>query len=507
MRAEATWGGSTGARLQVTTRGVGVDMRATARRRTSATAALTAAVLVSLLGSGLPAVAEDSTTSPTATATSKPTASKTPTPKPTGLTKAQQRRKDAADAKARAAAKEAAEKKAAEEARRAAEEAHDAAVLVEASRDLQKAKADLVIAQEALVDARDALDEAREIDRQAQTDLNAAVLAEQRAGRELDIVEARILSRQDDLGLLARAAYKGNGSMGEWALVLSSTTPNQLADRLAFLQSVGSAGNAVIADLTADRAELLNAQDRMAAARRDAELRRTLAAAALAAVQAKEMLAEAAQKQVDAVLEARKAAFQEAKKAALEDKRQYEIMVTESGALASRIIEMSRELARGKNPPRGTGEFVLPGTGDVTSPYGPRFHPILHYVKIHTGTDFGSGDGIAYAADDGVVLFTEFNVAYGNMTVIDHGKLGGLRITTLYAHQSAAGVEPGDRVVKGQAIGVIGSTGYSTGPHLHFEVRVDGEPLDPMPFLKDAKLPTKLDIADLTRSPQPNAAR
>jgi murein DD-endopeptidase MepM/ murein hydrolase activator NlpD len=291
--------------------------------------------------------------------------------------------------------------------------------------------------------------------------------------------------------------------MGEWALVLSSTTPNQLADRLAFLQSVGSAGNAVIADLTADRAELLNAQDRMAAARREAEVRRTAAAAALAAVQAKEMLAEAAQKQVDAVLAARKAAFQEAKKAALEDRRQYEVMVTESGALASRIIELSKQLAKGEKPPQGTGEFVFPGTGAVTSPFGPRFHPILHYVKVHTGTDFGVGDGIAYAADDGVVLFTEFNVAYGNMTVIDHGKIGGLRITTLYAHQSAIGVKPGDEVVKGQAIGVIGSTGYSTGPHLHFEVRVDGEPLDPMPFLEDAKLPTKLDIADLTREPRP----
>jgi murein DD-endopeptidase MepM/ murein hydrolase activator NlpD len=467
-------------------------MRTTARRRTSVLAALVAAVVVSLLGSSLPASADP-----------------TPTPSPTEskLTKAEQRRKDAADAKARAAAKqaakEAAEKKAAEEERRAAEEAHDAAALVEASRDLQKAKADLVIAEAALDDARDQLREARQVDQQAQTDLDAAVLAEQRAGRELEIVEARILSRQDDLGLLARAAYKSNGSMGEWALVLSSTTPNQLADRLAFLQSVGSAGNAVIADLTADRAELLNAQDRMAAARREAEVRRTAAAAALAAVQAKEMLAEAAQKQVDAVLAARKAAFQEAKKAALEDRRQYEVMVTESGALASRIIELSKQLAKGEKPPQGTGEFVFPGTGAVTSPFGPRFHPILHYVKVHTGTDFGVGDGIAYAADDGVVLFTEFNVAYGNMTVIDHGKIGGLRITTLYAHQSAIGVKPGDEVVKGQAIGVIGSTGYSTGPHLHFEVRVDGEPLDPMPFLEDAKLPTKLDIADLTREPRP----
>jgi murein DD-endopeptidase MepM/ murein hydrolase activator NlpD len=65
-------------------------------------------------------------------------------------------------------------------------------------------------------------------------------------------------------------------------------------------------------------------------------------------------------------------------------------------------------------------------------------------------------------------------------------------MTTLYAHQAAIGVKPGDHVLKGQAIGVIGSTGYATGPHLHFEVRIDGEPLDPAPFLEKAKLPTSL---------------
>ena len=168
-------------------------------------------------------------------------------------------------------------------------------------------------------------------------------------------------------------------------------------------------------------------------------------------------------------------------------------MTAVSGALGSRIVELAAKLAKGKHPPKGTGEMVRPGTGEVTSPFGPRFHPILHYVKVHTGTDFSAGDGIAYAADDGVVLFTEFNTAYGNMTVIDHGKIGGLRITTLYAHQSAVGVKPGDAVIKGQAIGVIGSTGYATGPHLHFEVRIDGEPFDPMPFLEKAKLPTQPD--------------
>ena len=401
--------------------------------------------------------------------------------------KAAKARAAAAKARAEAAAKLAEQKRA-----QAEQDAHDAAVLVAASQALAKAKADLVVAQNALTDAQAELSQAKEADRAAQIELEAAVLAEQRATRDLAAVEARIGVRQQDLGRLARSAYQSNGPMGEWAIVLSSTTPNQLADRLAYLQSVGSAGNAMIAQLKEDRADLVNAQDSLAAARSRQERARAAAAAALAAVTTKTEMAKAAAQQVSTVVAARQAAFEQAKKAAVEDKRQYQVMVAQSGALGARIVDLAAKLAKGPNPPKGTGQMVRPGLGEVTSPFGPRFHPILHYVKVHTGIDFAAADGIVYAADDGVVLFTEYNVAYGNMTVIDHGKVGGLRMTTLYAHQAAIGVKPGDRVVKGQAIGVIGSTGYATGPHLHFEVRIDGEPLDPAPFLEKAELPTAL---------------
>jgi murein DD-endopeptidase MepM/ murein hydrolase activator NlpD len=192
----------------------------------------------------------------------------------------------------------------------------------------------------------------------------------------------------------------------------------------------------------------------MTAARQRQEQARAAAATALLAVTSKAEMAKAAEQQVNAVVAARAAAFKAAKKAALEDKRQYQVLVAYSGALEARIRDLAAKLAKQPNPPQGTGEMVRPGLG--------------------------------------VVLLTEYNTAYGNMTVIDHGKVGGLRITTLYAHQAAVGVKPGDRVVKGQAIGVIGSTGYATGPHLHFEVRIDGEPIDPAPFLVKAKLPTAL---------------
>ena len=132
----------------------------------------------------------------------------------------------------------------------------------------------------------------------------------------------------------------------------------------------------------------------------------------------------------------------------------------------------------------GTGNFIRPSSGVITSPYGMRMHPILHYVKLHTGTDFAVGDGFAHAADAGRVLFTIVSVAYGNLTVIDHGTIDGRHITTCYAHQAKFLVKPGDVVAKDQKIGIIGATGYATGPHLHFEVRDAGAVEDPMSWLR-----------------------
>ena len=158
--------------------------------------------------------------------------------------------------------------------------------------------------------------------------------------------------------------------------------------------------------------------------------------------------------------------------------------IAESGQLGAEIRAASARLAASGRSVQGTGEFIRPSSGVITSPYGMRMHPILHYVKLNTGTDFAVGNGFAHAADTGRVLFTIVSVAYGNFTVIDHGTINGRRITTCYAHQARFLVKPGDVVAKGQKIGIIGATGYATGPHLHFEVRDDGAVEDPMTWLR-----------------------
>lgn len=129
----------------------------------------------------------------------------------------------------------------------------------------------------------------------------------------------------------------------------------------------------------------------------------------------------------------------------------------------------------------GIMAWPVPGYTRITSEFGMRLHPILKVYKLHTGIDIGAPMRANFiAAADGVVVKAGMNSAYGNMVIIDHG--GG--ISTLYAHGDEILVTVGQEVKRGDAILKVGSTGYSTGPHAHFEVRVNGEYVQPLNFLK-----------------------
>ena len=156
--------------------------------------------------------------------------------------------------------------------------------------------------------------------------------------------------------------------------------------------------------------------------------------------------------------------------------------IAESGQLGAQIRAASAALERAGDTVTGSGTFAMPLDGHVTSPFGMRMHPILRYTKLHTGLDLAGGSTIT-AVDHGRVLMTVTSTAYGLFTVVDHGVIDGHRVTTAYAHQAQFLVQPGDAVRKGDPIGVVGSTGYSTGPHLHLEVREDGAVVDPMTWL------------------------
>ncbi|WP_460704089.1 M23 family metallopeptidase [Luteococcus sediminum] len=130
--------------------------------------------------------------------------------------------------------------------------------------------------------------------------------------------------------------------------------------------------------------------------------------------------------------------------------------------------------------PASSSGLVRPSSGPVTSAFGQRFHPVLHVWKLHDGMDFGAACGSpVLASAAGKVVLAERNIAYGNRVVVEHGTIQGRRIRTSYNHLQSLDVAPGQTLQQRQQLGRVGTTGYSTGCHLHFMVWQDGALVNP----------------------------
>jgi murein DD-endopeptidase MepM/ murein hydrolase activator NlpD len=149
----------------------------------------------------------------------------------------------------------------------------------------------------------------------------------------------------------------------------------------------------------------------------------------------------------------------------------------ESLRIGDLIRRQQRGLHRGGRLTLLAGTFVWPASGPITSGFGWRIDPFIHRRMLHTGIDIGVPWGTPVgAAESGTVLFAGWMTGYGNVVVLDHGN----GVSTVYAHLSSYAVQPGETVQRGQVIARAGSTGWSTGPHLHFEIRENGQPIDPL---------------------------
>jgi murein DD-endopeptidase MepM/ murein hydrolase activator NlpD len=295
---------------------------------------------------------------------------------------------------------------------------------------------------------------------------------------DLQRVLRKLDTRTDLFTERAVAAYKA-GPAAYIDGLLSSETFNDLVDRQAYYESALDADSELVAEIevlrddTENRREvILERQHQIAEAKRQLEDDR----AEVALVRAEHADALAAR---EAVLDEKESILHsiEKKKArfeALEDQ-----LDAESNRIQS-IISANASSATGPLP-TGGGQFLWPAAGPMTSPYGWRTHPIFGDQRLHTGIDIGAPYGApVIAADEGTVTYAGVMSGYGNVIVVDHG--GG--IATTYNHLSAFSVGSGQSVGRGTPIGAVGCTGYCTGPHLHFEVRVNGSPVDPMPYLQ-----------------------
>ena len=259
--------------------------------------------------------------------------------------------------------------------------------------------------------------------------------------------------------------YEENTQIGYLDVLFSSGNLTDFVERYDIMQELMEYDQEIIAQVTEAKDEIEDAKNEIAAAKAEH-------------VKAKEQLTSQ-KRTLDQKVQERTDLV-----AALEkDQKAFEKAYEEARATEQAIKnQLAAQLSKSGGPTKFTsGKFGWPTNyTTVTSSYGMRFHPVLKVNKLHTGTDFGAPSGSSvFAAAEGKVIKAEYNSAYGNMVVIDHG--GGY--STLYAHASSLAVSSGQYVSKGQTIMYVGSTGFSTGPHLHFEIMIDGKTTNPMDYL------------------------
>lgn len=199
------------------------------------------------------------------------------------------------------------------------------------------------------------------------------------------------------------------------------------------------------------------------------------------------------QDKLDAKYQEAYAAYSEIKATEDELKAENLAIAEEKEKLQKEFDRLAQQAAQNNNSginvtiDGGSYGFAWPYGGSyyISSGYGYRIHPIYGYSKLHTGIDI-TGSGAygkpIFAIADGTVILSSYNGGYGNCIMVDHGKYNGNSIVSLYAHCASLYVGVGNTVKKGQQIGTVGSTGASTGPHLHFEIRVNGSTTDPLSF-------------------------
>jgi murein DD-endopeptidase MepM/ murein hydrolase activator NlpD len=302
---------------------------------------------------------------------------------------------------------------------------------------------------------RDSLDRAKR---------RLALLSDQQdiLGQRIAATQRRLDERRRILSTRVRQTYE-RGPTTYVQVLLGSRTVHDFMSRSYYAQRIAESDARLVAGIKADRAQL--AQDK-----------RQLDAEAAEAARLK-----ARREREEAHLKADVARRQELLAQVKEQREALEEALDQMEE-ASRDIES--EIRALQQTPRGrarlarawTGSFIKPADGPITSGFGSRYHPILHRTRMHTGIDIGAGYGSTIrAAGAGEVIFAGYRGGYGNCVIIDHG--GG--VSTLYGHCSALTVSEGQQVSQGQPIARVGSTGLATGPHLHFEVRHNGTPVDP----------------------------
>lgn len=401
-------------------------------------------------------------------------------------------------------------------------------------KDLHDTNAALATAYIALKTTQSKLPGAQAALAQAQAAASRAQTANEIAAQELEVAQANETKAEDELAATSKEIRDSRGQVAQFAaqiyqeqgfgeldMAMTSTTPQEFADRIALISTVMDLQGQSMVRLATARASLTAQEDHLSALRADSEEAKrkaeaTLAAAntardkataakaaldALAAQQAKQAAAVQAQSaaekarlaaaQVESarlgkIIKARAAAALRAAKirAAANRKAKAEAAARAARSRASGAASRGSSGGSSSGGSSSNGPLSAPtSAGWISSEFGMRFHPIDRVWRLHSGRDYAAPCGTpVHAAAAGTIIESGYNPGYGNRVIVDHGVIGGVHLTTTYNHMRSIRRHSG-HVSRGTVLGYEGTTGNSNGCHIHFEVYEDGSFVDPRAYL------------------------
>jgi murein DD-endopeptidase MepM/ murein hydrolase activator NlpD len=375
--------------------------------------------------------------------------------------------------------------------------------LVKATAAVNRAKATLAAARDDLAAVKEDLVVARAKDAAASKQLASATAAETTAALGAEQASAEVSRQRLQIAQFANATYQ-NGPMSALSVIVGARSTDDLLSAMQVIATVSGSQVVALTRYTSARTQM---NVRLADARHTQDVAtalRSQAAVALLRVKRLEARQRAQTAKVARLVAGRVETQRAAERARADARRLIRTLEKERSEITARLRAIARKRAvaerrraaeraaaqhRAPAPapapaPSGGGLFGRPVNGPITSPFGLRFHPILHYWRLHDGMDFGVACGTPlYAARGGRVVDAYYGGGYGNRVIIDHGWLDGASMSTSYNHMTRFIVHAGQQLSRGQLIGYSGTTGLSTGCHLHFMVYRNGTPVNPAKYL------------------------
>ena len=328
----------------------------------------------------------------------------------------------------------------------------------------EKARQKAAAASEGLEEIQSRLNELQAQARELQAKSNALQAKINDNQAKLAKKKAEVEQRKKVYSQRLRQIYI-NGQVNYLDVLLGAKDFGDFSSRMYLLQKIISSDIAMLQQLQKDEAEIKSRQEQL-----DAEMKE---------IKSTKAELEAKRARANRLKEQRSHMLYKAQEEEQQSQSEYERLL----AISENITAMLRNMESsggGSSSSGGTGRFMWPCRGEITSYFGWRTHPIFGTTKYHSGMDIAVDYGTPImAADSGTVIYSGWLGGYGYAVMIDHGS----GLVTLYAHNQSLNVYEGQYVTKGTCIAYAGSTGYSTGPHCHFEVRLHGEVTEPLNYL------------------------